>query len=45
MQKTISGNNREKDEVVEKMKSAKQEFLDALHHLRDKKDEYKDIKK
>jgi hypothetical protein len=41
MHKKASGLERDKDLVHTIMKSAKQEFLDALQALRDKKDEYK----
>ena len=39
MHKTVSGVGRDPDLVRETMKNAKQEFLDALKHLREKKDE------
>ncbi len=45
MHKKATGMDRDKDEVHIAMKSAKQEFLDALQALRGKKDEYKDLKK
>ena len=44
MHKKASGLERDKDMVHTIMKSAKQEFLDAMQALRGKKDEYKELK-
>lgn len=45
MQNTVSGVSRSKDEVVQKMLSAKQDFLEAMKSLRSTKDLAKDLKK
>ncbi len=37
MHKKIQGQGREKDVVDNQMKSAKQEFMDSLVHLKSKK--------
>lgn len=45
MNKFISGHERDHTDVHSQMRSAKQEYLDSMVHLRGKKDEYKDLKK
>jgi hypothetical protein len=45
MHKKISGVEREGDHVKLSIQQAKQEFLEAMHHLRGKKDEYHEMKK